>query len=36
VLAQDASCDTLFTDDMQHGRTFGGLTIVNPFSEVAP
>jgi predicted nucleic acid-binding protein len=34
--AQEAGCDTLFTEDLQHGRKFGNLTIVNPFSEVAP
>ena len=31
--AQEAGCDTLYTEDMQHGRKFGGLTIVNPFIE---
>ena len=31
--AIEAGCDTLFTEDMQHGRKFAGLTIVNPFSE---
>ena len=34
--AQEAGCDTLFTEDMQHGRKFGGLTIINPFIEAAP
>jgi predicted nucleic acid-binding protein len=29
--AIEAGCDTLFTEDMQHGRKFGSLTIVNPF-----
>jgi predicted nucleic acid-binding protein len=29
--AIEAACDTLFTEDMQHGRSFGGLAIVNPF-----
>ena len=29
----EAGCDTLFTEDMQHGRTFGSVTIVNPFLE---
>ena len=33
--AIEAGCDTLFTEDMQHGRKFGGLTIVNPFTESA-
>ena len=31
----EAGCDTLFTEDMQHGRKFGGLTIVNPFTKSA-
>jgi predicted nucleic acid-binding protein len=34
--ALEAGCDTLFTEDMQHGRTIGGLAIVNPFLESAP
>ena len=34
--AIEAGCDTLFTEDMQHGRKFGSLTIVNPFLESAP
>jgi predicted nucleic acid-binding protein len=34
--AIEAGCDTLFTEDMQHGRKFGGLAIVNPFIESAP
>jgi predicted nucleic acid-binding protein len=34
--AIEAGCDTLFTEDMQHGRKFGGLTIVNPFLESNP
>jgi predicted nucleic acid-binding protein len=32
--AIEAGCDTLFSEDMQHGRTIGGLAIVNPFLEV--
>jgi predicted nucleic acid-binding protein len=28
-----AGCDVLYSEDMQHGRTIGGLTIVNPFLE---
>ena len=31
--AIEAGCDTLFTEDMQHGRKFGRLAIVNPFLE---
>ncbi|EJN07088.1 putative nucleic-acid-binding protein, contains PIN domain containing protein [Bradyrhizobium sp. YR681] len=29
--AIEAGCDILYTEDMQHGRSIGGLTIVNPF-----
>jgi predicted nucleic acid-binding protein len=29
--AIEAGCDTLFTEDMQHGRRFGLLLVVNPF-----
>jgi len=31
--ALEAGCDTLFTEDMQHGRVIDGLTIRNPFRE---
>jgi predicted nucleic acid-binding protein len=31
--ALDANCDRLFSEDIQHGRKFGGLEIVNPFLE---
>ncbi len=31
--AVEAGCDTLYSEDMQHGRTIGGVTIRNPFSE---
>jgi predicted nucleic acid-binding protein len=34
--ALEAGCDTVLTEDMQHGRKFGTLTIVNPFIESAP
>ena len=33
--AIEAGCDTLYSEDMQHGRTIGGLAIVNPFLESA-
>lgn len=33
VSAIDAGCDILYSEDMQHGRTIGGLAIVNPFLE---
>ena len=31
--AIEAGCDILYSEDMQHGRTIGGLTIRNPFIE---
>jgi predicted nucleic acid-binding protein len=31
--AADAGCAVLLTEDMQHGRKFGGVTILNPFRE---
>ena len=34
--AIEAGCDTLLSEDMQHGRAIGGLTIVNPFLASAP
>ncbi len=33
--ALEAGCDTLFSEDMQHQRTFGDMRIVNPFLERA-
>jgi predicted nucleic acid-binding protein len=33
--AIEAGCDVLYSEDMQHGRTIGGLAIVNPFLESA-
>ena len=33
--AIEAGCDTLFTEELQHGRKFGSLTIVNPFTKSA-
>ncbi len=33
--AIEAGCDTLWSEDMQHGRAIGGLTIRNPFLESA-
>lgn len=29
--AMDARCDVLYTEDLQDGRHFGKLTVVNPF-----
>jgi predicted nucleic acid-binding protein len=34
--AIEAGCDTLYSEDMQHGRSVGGLTIVNPFIGSTP
>ena len=31
--ALEAGCDTLFSEDLQDGRQFPGLTIVNPFGS---
>jgi len=33
--ALEAGCDTLYSEDMQHGRTIGTLRIENPFVERA-
>jgi predicted nucleic acid-binding protein len=33
--AIEAGCDILYSEDMQHGRTIGGLAIINPFLESA-
>lgn len=30
-----AGCDTLLTEDLQHGRVIDGVRIVNPFRELA-
>ena len=34
--AIEAGCEILYTEDMQHGRTIGALTIRNPFIEGVP
>jgi predicted nucleic acid-binding protein len=31
--ALQAGCDTLFTEDLQTGRRFGTLSVVNPFAD---
>ncbi|WP_454624087.1 PIN domain-containing protein [Bradyrhizobium cenepequi] len=33
--AIEAGCATVYSEDMQHGRTIGGVRIVNPFAERA-
>ena len=34
--ALEAGCETLYSEDFQHGRRFGDCTIVNPFLQKAP
>lgn len=34
--AIEAGCDTLYSEDLQHGRSFSGLSIVNPFLASTP
>ena len=29
--AQQAQCEVLYTEDLQHGQAFGSLRVVNPF-----
>jgi predicted nucleic acid-binding protein len=36
VSAIEAGCNVLYSEDMQHGRTIGGLAIANPFLENTP
>ncbi|MGY3620178.1 PIN domain-containing protein [Bradyrhizobium sp. USDA 10063] len=31
--AIEAGCATIYSEDMQHGHTIGGVVIVNPFAE---
>ena len=31
--AIEAGCESLYSEDLQHGRSIGGLTILNPFLE---
>jgi predicted nucleic acid-binding protein len=31
VAAQQSGCDTLLSEDLQHGRRFGSVRVVNPF-----
>jgi predicted nucleic acid-binding protein len=32
--ALKGGCETLYTEDLQDGRKFGALTVVNPFRQV--
>jgi predicted nucleic acid-binding protein len=34
--AIEAGCEVLYSEDLQDGRSIGGLTIVNPFAGSAP
>jgi predicted nucleic acid-binding protein len=34
--AIEAGCDILYSEDMQHGRVLGELTIRNPFVAIIP
>lgn len=34
--AKAAGCDTLLTEDLQHGQDLDGLRVVNPFEEAPP
>ena len=34
--ATEGGCDTLYSEDLQHGRRFGQLVVVNPFLGNAP
>lgn len=34
--AIEAGCDVLYSEDLQHSRSIGGLTIVNPFLGMTP
>ena len=36
VAALEAGCDTLYSEDMQHGQAIGALRIQNPFIESSP
>jgi predicted nucleic acid-binding protein len=33
--AQEAGCNTLYSEDLQHGQIIGGLRIENPFLNPA-
>ena len=34
--AKAAGCDTLLTEDLQHGQDLDGLRVVSPFEEAPP
>jgi len=34
AVASELGCDTLFSEDLQHGRSYDGVRVVNPFAEL--
>lgn len=30
--AQNAGCETLYSEDLQDGQSYGGITVVDPFA----
>jgi predicted nucleic acid-binding protein len=34
--AIEGGCDTVYSEDLQHGRSFGQLVVINPFLAGAP
>ncbi len=32
--AERLGCDTVLSEDMSHGRTYGSVTVTNPFKEI--
>jgi predicted nucleic acid-binding protein len=34
--AVEGGCDTVYSEDLQHGRSFGQLAVINPFLASAP
>jgi predicted nucleic acid-binding protein len=34
--AQQARCARIYTEDLQHGRRFEGVEVVNPFRSISP
>ncbi|PWR24770.1 PIN domain-containing protein [Zavarzinia aquatilis] len=35
VAAQSAGCDVLYSEDLQNGRVFDGLRVVDPFADLS-
>jgi predicted nucleic acid-binding protein len=36
IIAADAGCRVVLTEDLQHGRKFGAVMVENPFPEGIP